>query len=190
MVDENSDTPESSDTPEIKKTPKPTDGRSSGTGNFVLGIIVPLVAYYFISFQLYSKSYTELLSGNKAARADVVSKVGILKIVLLAVIFISMYGMNTSQMKQMCPKGTENMVSKVFLSTFIPFIFMLGSIVVALTLMPGWKAPFSNTIGYSIVKNVFIVNYLVYKIGLQKEVEAIMKMSCKNLIVVLIEHFL
>ena len=31
---------------------------------------------------------------------------------------------------------------------------MMGSVIAALTLMPGWKAPFSNTLGYSIVKNV------------------------------------
>ncbi len=140
---------ETPETPETKKTPTPTGGRSKGTGNFMMGIIVPLVAYYFIAFQLYSKSFN-----SPEAKANVVTQVGVLKIVLLAVIFISMYGMNTSQMKQMCPKGTKNMVSKVFLSTFIPFIFMLGTVVVAITLMPGWKSPFSNTIGYSLVKNV------------------------------------
>tara|TARA_X000000368_G_scaffold173026_1_gene136474 strand:+ start:141 stop:716 length:576 start_codon:yes stop_codon:yes gene_type:complete len=57
-------------------------------------------------------------------------------------------------MKKMCPNGTKNLVTKVFFSTFIPFVFLFGTIVVALSLMPGWKAPFSNTLGYSIVKNV------------------------------------
>ena len=65
-----------------------------------------------------------------------------------------MYALNTSAMKKMCPNGTKNLVTKVFFSTFIPFVFLFGTIVVALSLMPGWKAPFSNTLGYGIVKNV------------------------------------
>jgi len=72
----------------------------------------------------------------------------------MVVMFTTMYALNTSEMKKMCPKGNKNVVTKVFFSTFIPFLFMMGSIVVALTLMPGWKSPFSNTLGYSIVKNV------------------------------------
>ena len=41
-----------------------------------------------------------------------------------------------------------------FLYSFIPFLFVFCTLMVAMILMPGWKAPFSNTIGYFIVKNV------------------------------------
>jgi hypothetical protein len=123
--------------------------RSTGTGNFVIGLIVPLVAYYFVVYKLYSSSF-----GEPTIKANVTAKVGIFKILLMVVIFLSMYAINTKQMRAMCPNGTKNMVTKVFFSTFLPFIFMLGSVVVAITIMPGWKSPFSNTIGYSLVKNV------------------------------------
>ena len=123
--------------------------RNTGTGGFVLGLIIPLVVYYFVTYKLYSSSFSD-----DVARVNVSSKVGVFKMLLLAVIFISMYALNTKQMKQMCPNGSQKIVTKVFFSTFIPFIFMLGSVVVAITVMPGWKAPFSNTIGYSLVKNV------------------------------------
>jgi hypothetical protein len=33
-------------------------------------------------------------------------------------------------------------------------VFLFGTSVVALSLMPGWKAPFSNTLGYGLIKNV------------------------------------
>ena len=41
-----------------------------------------------------------------------------------------------------------------FLYTTIPLIFILGTIIALTTVLPGWKAPFSNTIGFFIVKNV------------------------------------
>ena len=122
---------------------------SNGSGGFMVSLLVPLVGFYFLCYKLYSGSFD-----NPNDRAGVPSKVAILKILLLVVIFSSMYASNTSQMKKMCPNGTKNMVRKVFFSTFVPFLFMFGTIVVALTMMPGWKAPFSNTLGYTIVKNV------------------------------------
>lgn len=123
--------------------------RKTGTSSFIIGLIVPLIAYYFIIFKLYSSAY-----GDQLLLANVTTKVAIAKMLLLAVIFSSMYALNTVQMKAMCPNGTKNIVTKVFFSTFIPFLFMLGSVIMAITLMPGWKAPFSNTIGYSLIKNV------------------------------------
>ena len=126
-----------------------TTSRKTGTGNFVLALVVPLVAYYFLVYKLYSSSFDE-----PTQKVNVTAKVGMFKILLMAVIFLSMYTLNTQQMKAMCPNGTKNLVSKVFFSTFLPFIFMLGTVVVAITIMPGWKSPFSNTIGYSLVKNV------------------------------------
>ena len=115
---------------------------SNGTGGFMVSLLVPLVGFYFVCYKLYSGSFD-----NPDDRLGVPSKVAILKILLLVVIFSSMYASNTAQMKKMCPNGTKNMVRKVFFSTFIPFLFMFGTIVVALTMMPGWKAPFSNTLG-------------------------------------------
>lgn len=37
-------------------------------------------------------------------------------------------------------------------ATLVPWIFMLGSILVILELMPGWKQPFANTFGYVFFK--------------------------------------
>ena len=46
-----------------------------GTGNFMIGILVPLVAFYFVSYKLYTGSYDDPL-----AMADIASKIAILKI--------------------------------------------------------------------------------------------------------------
>ena len=141
--------PESDYDPLSKNKIKNTENTGGGKGNFMLGVLVPLVAFYFVSYKLYTGSYDDPI-----ARVDISSKITILKILLLVVLFSTMYALNTTEMKKMCPNGTKNLVTKVFFSTFIPFIFLFGTIVVALQLMPGWKAPFSNTLGYGIVKNV------------------------------------
>jgi len=141
--------PESDDDPLSKNKIKDTENKGGGKGNFMLGVLVPLVAFYFVSYKLYSGSFDDPIT-----RVDIASKIAILKILLLVVLFSTMYALNTSAMKKMCPNGTKNLVRKVFFSTFIPFVFLFGTIVVALSLMPGWKAPFSNTLGYGIVKNV------------------------------------
>jgi len=142
MADENQNDASGNET-------KNTENTGGGTGNFMMGIFVPLIGFYFLCFKLYSGSYD-----NPIDRADIPSKIAILKVLLLVIIFSTIYAINTSTMKKMCPNGTKNLVTKVFFSTFIPFVFLFGTIVVALSLMPGWKAPFSNTLGYTIVKNV------------------------------------
>lgn len=145
MADENKENQNDASGNETKNT----ENTGGGTGNFMMGIFVPLIGFYFLCFKLYSGSYD-----NPIDRADIPSKIAILKVLLLVIIFSTIYAINTSTMKKMCPNGTKNLVTKVFFSTFIPFVFLFGTIVVALSLMPGWKAPFSNTLGYTIVKNV------------------------------------
>lgn len=156
MVDQNQENQNDASENEIQETNK----SGGNTGNFMIGILVPLIGFYFLSFKLYSGSYDnqERIFSNDTSEdsneVNIPSKIAILKVLLLVIIFSTMYALNTSTMKKMCPNGTKNLVTKVFFSTFIPFIFLFGTIVVALSLMPGWKAPFSNTLGYSIVKNV------------------------------------
>tara|TARA_B100000795_G_scaffold22729_2_gene15131 strand:- start:366 stop:1043 length:678 start_codon:yes stop_codon:yes gene_type:complete len=66
-----------------------------------------------------------------------------------------MYSFNIKTMAMSCPVDSKNFAFNVFFYTFLPFLFIMGTLVIILVLMPGWKAPFSNTIGYFIVKNVW-----------------------------------
>ena len=136
---------ESEETSDPNKSPTK---KSGGMGSFIISLLVPLFAFYIVSYKLYSSSFDD-----EVARVNIPSKIAILRVLLLVVLFVSMFANNTSAMKRNCPNGTKNLVRKVFFSTFIPFLFMMGTIVVALSVMPGWKAPFSNTLGYSLVKN-------------------------------------
>jgi len=78
---------------------------------------------------------------------------GFLGIVITAVylaiiLFIQLY-VNYQNAKDKCG-GTPQLVASINY-TAIPNLFIFGALILILLLMPGWKAPFSNTLGYLIV---------------------------------------
>lgn len=66
----------------------------------------------------------------------------------LLVVIIFMYFINVSVMQSKC----SSVNSIVFKATFLPWIFMFGSMIMALFFFPQWKNPFSNTFGYIIAR--------------------------------------
>ena len=73
----------------------------------------------------------------------------VITVVYLAIIlFIQLY-VNYQNAKEKCG-GTPQLVASVNY-TAIPNLFIFGALILILMIMPGWKAPFSNTIGYLIV---------------------------------------
>lgn len=66
----------------------------------------------------------------------------------LMVVIIFMYFINVSVMQSKC----SSVNSTVFKATFLPWVFMFGSMVIALLIFPQWKNPFSNTFGYIIAR--------------------------------------
>ena len=73
----------------------------------------------------------------------------VITVVYLAIIlFIQLY-VNYQNAKDKCG-GTPQLVASINY-TAIPNLFIFGALILILLLMPGWKAPFSNTLGYLIV---------------------------------------
>ena len=73
----------------------------------------------------------------------------VITVVYLAIIlFIQLY-VNYQNAKDKCG-GTPQLVASINY-TVIPNLFIFGALILILMLMPGWKAPFSNTLGYLIV---------------------------------------
>lgn len=70
-----------------------------------------------------------------------------LTISYLAIMLIVQLGVNISNAKEKC--GTIQLMPSV-IYTVIPNLFIFGGLLMALMFFPGWKAPFSNTIGYVI----------------------------------------
>lgn len=56
---------------------------------------------------------------------------------------------NVLNSKELC-SGTPQVLN-AFVYTLFPNFFILGSLMMIMTVLPGWKAPFSNTIGYFVV---------------------------------------
>jgi hypothetical protein len=62
-----------------------------------------------------------------------------------------MMKLNTGLMKEHCAGYGGNTINTVIFGTLIPWIGILGSTYILITLFPGWKAPFSNTLGYAAI---------------------------------------
>ncbi len=63
----------------------------------------------------------------------------------IAVMGVSMYFINAEIMRSRCGSAS---VSTVVTATVVPWVVMFGITIAVLHFFPGWKQPFSNTIGY------------------------------------------
>lgn len=66
-------------------------------------------------------------------------------------LFIMMIKLNTELMKDHCQGTGANSLNTIVFGTLIPWIGILGSTYVLITVFPGWRSPFSNTLGYAAV---------------------------------------
>ena len=122
----------------------------SSSGSFMAILMVPLFLYFFAVF----KTYMGGIDMNGVKLEDPMAKIPLLTIAFMVVLFLMMYSFNVKEMSKHCPPESRGFALKAFLYSFIPFVFIMGTMVVILNMMPGWKAPFSNTLGFFIVKNV------------------------------------
>ena len=125
--------------------------KSSGS-TFVAVLLIPLFLYFFAIFKTYMGGID--IATGEATLENPAGKIPLLSVVFLVVLFLMMYSFNVKEMSKHCPPTSQGFALKSFLYSFIPFVFIMGTMVVILNMMPGWKSPFSNTIGYFIVKNV------------------------------------
>ena len=129
---------------------KPEEKSSSST--FVAVLLIPLFLYFFAVFKTYMGGIN--IKTGEPTPEDPSGKIPLLTVAFLVVLFLMMYSFNVKEMSKFCPPESRGFALKSFLYSFIPFVFIMGTMVVILNMMPGWKAPFSNTIGFFIVKNV------------------------------------
>ena len=59
--------------------------------------------------------------------------------------FISLYTLNLQASKSLCGSAQTG---PVFIVSLLAFLLMFGILPLIFSFMPGWKAPFSNTLGY------------------------------------------
>lgn len=73
-----------------------------------------------------------------------------LPFIYLIVVIISQLITNMIALRRICDKLN---LSMVMMTTLVPWIFIFGVLIIILQIFPGWKAPFSNTIGYLLVSS-------------------------------------
>jgi hypothetical protein len=81
----------------------------------------------------------------------------IVSIGYIFIILVTQFFINVGHTKTFC--GTAQK-SKALIYTLVPNIFMFGIVFGLLIILPGWKAPFSNTIGYMIIKTMGVGDLL------------------------------
>ena len=74
--------------------------------------------------------------------------------VYLAIIVSTQTYINVKNAKEKCG-GTPQTLSAIYY-TFIPYLMIFGTLMLILMFFPGFKAPFSNTLGYGIVSLPFM----------------------------------
>lgn len=116
---------------------------STNVGSSVSYFIVITLVYiiFKISIITNSKNYYDL--NNKENTTYLIS--------YILLILIGNYILNNQLIKQTCNSSTIDWFS-VFYITFIPWLFIFGTLYAILILFDNWLKPFSNTIGYFIVK--------------------------------------
>ena len=75
-------------------------------------------------------------------------------VVYLAIMLAMQLSANISNAKEKCG-GTPQVIPAINY-TIIPNLLIFGGLLMALMFFPGWKAPFSNTLGYLIVSLPFL----------------------------------
>ncbi len=105
-----------------------------------------LTVFMFIFATYYVLKF--FLADNYAVKNN--SVMGIpLTILAFAIVYLFQLTTNIKNTRVLC--GNVQFGSATWYTT-LPFVLIIGTLVVAMTLFPGWKAPFSNTLGYLLVK--------------------------------------
>ena len=104
-----------------------------------LAIFIPVTIVYFIL-----KYY---LIDSKMSESGTLSS--IITIGYLIIIVGYQIGVNISQSSQLC-NGTPQVLPAI-MYTLLPNFLIFGTLILLLNMFPGWRAPFSNTIGFMVV---------------------------------------
>ena len=111
------------------------------SAGFSIGIFGFLTITYFLTkFFFIDRKGPPVPSGTGAT---------ILSLMYVVLVAGSQLFINVRNSAELC-NDTPQIVTS-FIYTLIPNFFILGLIMVLMKILPGWKSPFSNTIGYVVV---------------------------------------
>mgnify|MGYP000265215863 FL=1 len=134
---------------------------SSGSAGLGLVLFAISTTFYFIFKMIFGKdTFAMDADGNiikdENGNSRIISSAYDMKKRLFSmyfiVVIIGQLFVNLSMFKSMCNTSIASIAFPGIMYTIIPWIVIFGVIQVMFIMMPGWKAPFSNTIGYLVAK--------------------------------------
>lgn len=111
---------------------------SAGLSIGIFGFLT--ITYFLTKFFFIDRKGPPVPSGTGAT---------ILSLMYVVLVVGSQLFINVRNSAELC-NDTPQIVTS-FIYTLIPNFFILGLIMVLMKILPGWKSPFSNTIGYLVV---------------------------------------
>ena len=97
--------------------------KESSSPGFVLVYMIPLLLYYFISYKIYMSSIDDT-KGLRRKDVDPKSKIALLKLGLMVIVFLLVYSYIVKEMSKHCAIGSKNFGLNSFLYSFVPFLFV------------------------------------------------------------------
>ena len=106
----------------------------------------------FIVLTMFLFAARFIIDGNfLERRLPINSKKICVMVLYLVAVILSQSVENAVLVNKLCnPDGKKSYTFPVVLTTIIPNLLIFSLLMVLLIIFPGWKGPFSNTIGYGI----------------------------------------
>lgn len=113
----------------------------------------PMIFFIMLSliYGIFISTHIINLDAENIEKIEESSKNFIFILIYIILLIIGMYFLNLNIAKSICNKDTPQ-YSNVFFATILPWIIVFGVLYFILEIFTGWVRPFSNTIGYFVVK--------------------------------------
>jgi len=130
------------------------------------------ILYYFLKPKLTMNILDKTLSNDPDLEAKYTKKSYLYLIIYVLLIIITQFFINSSIVINKCGGNLKDNFAAGALMTFIPWVFIFGSIVLILIIFPGFKSAFSNVVGYFAVSGeaTTILNELLVNADMQEAI--------------------
>jgi len=143
-----------------------------GSGAFIGLILFTITTIFYFVFKMFfgkdvfkKDANGEILkdaNGNPQILYTAESMKKKIYFLYFLLVIISQLFVNISLLSSMCNSGLGSVAFPGMMYTIIPWILIFGLLKVMFMIMPGWKAPFSNTFGYLVNRLAGIRSVLRY----------------------------
>ena len=153
-----------------------------GTGAFIGLILFIITTIFYFVFKLFfgkdvfkkdeNGDILKDANGNPEILYTAESMKKKIYVLYFILVIISQLFVNLSLLSGMCKSGLSSVALPGFIYTIVPWLLIFGILKLMFMIMPGWKAPFSNTFGYLVTRIAglrTILRYLLKPIDLEDD---------------------